>query len=42
MPLPIIMFFHALPGIAAASLAVAALWIVSKLGMRAYASLAHK
>ena len=41
MPLPIVMFSHALPGIVAASLAALTLWGVVKLGMKAYGKLTH-
>lgn len=41
MPVPIVMFLHALPAILATALAGVVLWNIVKLGKRAFGKLAH-
>lgn len=41
MPVPVVMFLHALPAILTAAMAVLVLWGIFKAGKRAYGKLAH-
>lgn len=41
MPVPVVMFFHALPAIFVTAAAGLILWGIVKLGKRAYGRLSH-